>query len=1216
MDMPLLSNPVSEYNKREAGACFTIHSASAPSYKLMRRGGCRRAMPADRDHTEHLIERDTLSSGTNGKDLTPCGNRIQTANQSGIITISGDKQTSDDKVSDQISQNGSESKAPRLRGRTQWRGYVLSSRSKSLDWRGGASSPAQDSRTGALTLISGIQAGLGSNRSGSLERGGPKDKGRAMLTESRVMATANSLNSEGTTNGHGEKSLVGRNSKPRLRHSGNAVEKSEWGQSLPTRLRPQSFSGSGIRDTATILGPGGGQSIWERIEKLYGSKEPGKTEGSTRMKRLSAPVGDWRLYYGEGSATTGRGEILSPNSSFSIANPTTYLWRRSYEGESGGTFPRRFSRGETNSLNLQQNIKTSSPSPDRKSSLNPEDSIPSDSPGPDYTGTRGSAMQWQSKLLERSSIQWDRGTLQMGTRSLDRARAKFTVAAEIQAAREAGIMPSAIRQPQPPLEEESAAPSPDQPRHTDGRAGRSKEENGTADGVEGRGGAETTGGTSHGLRNVELKMRSTEPEKENERQESDSRMLGEKKTDREGNGAVESSSLAEDVFDSGAPKIALGATERKAAPRKLIIPSVASVRNKIHQFETLSQRARGSAAGQFPKPTRTFSVPAKPSGVSEGLKKSASEKALGRLRGKWEGVKEGTGSEDKRREEEGNTSEGISGRCREESLDGIQSEKQEEYQVAQRSLNQRSEFMDEVGKGLNSGGVDIVESESRDVAGSKSNCVDVFGKYSRQKNKLEIPLNREARTTFYMDETDFCKETDPERPSNRDVTSILTSNLSLNNVDPSSSNPELLGDQNQSHFDMSSHVIDKDKSPTNIPCDWPFLSHHPLSDNSTTTTTDEPEEESTRASECYEQTHSTPEPGPYRSLVDLAPPVVTDPHRMGKKRDMDLKAWVASVNQKIEGWSDDDDDDDDDGTEKDEDSNYDSDSAESSVTITSNMSQSDRRSFSLSLADLCNFGGVDYESGSESEVRLPGHRSASLSSDASAFSCVSVLPTEELDRLLDDVRSLDDSSLQNYNDVQVVVLHKDMGVGLGFSMAGGADQNKPITVHKVFPLGAAAQEGSIRAGDQVLSINGTTLCGSGHWEATRTLRKAKSRGMGVVVLRRRGVLAFSEEGDGMDEMDSAQTQSRDTGQRVCVQLEKQSRDLGFSLEGGVGSSLGDKPLSIQKVFQGGPASQVLPGDEVVEIQGVSTTGMRRLEAWNLIRRLPPGPVDVILHRPL
>lgn len=955
MDMPLLSNPVSEYTKRETGARFTVHSASAPSYRLTRRSGLRRAR--ERDHTENLTERDTPNPGTNN------GNRTRTSNRSDMVTLSGDKRTSGDKAPDRIIQNGSESEAPRVRGRTEWRRHALPSRSKSLDWRGGASSPVQDSKTGALTLISGNQAGRGSNRSGSLERGGPKERGRAVVIGDRVMAMANSFNSGGSASGHGEKSPVVSNSEPRMRRLGLAVEKSEWGQSLPIRLRPQSFSGSGIRDTARTLGPGGGQSIWERIEKLYGSKEPGKTEGSFRMKHLSGPVGDWPLYDGEGRDIMGRGERLSPNSSSSIVNPTTYLWRRSYEAKSGGTLPRNFSMGETNSFDSQKNSKTSSPSPDQISSLNPEDSIPSVTPVSDYTTRRSSERQWQSKfqekLLECSSVQWDRGALQMGTRSLDRARAKFTVAVKIRAAREAGIMPSAIGQPQSPLEEESAAPSPDQPRHTDGRAGRSKEENRTADGVEGRGGAETTGGTSHRLRNVELKMRSTEPEEERERKEaqSDARILAEKKTDREGKRAMEISSLAGDVFDSGAPKIAFRATERKAVPRKLIIPSTASVRNKIHQFETLSQRSRGSTAGQFPKPTRTCSLPAQLSGVSEGVKKSASEKALGRLRGKWEGVNEGTGSGDKGREEEGNTSERISGRCREESLDGIQSEKQEEYQVAQRSSNPRSEFMDEVGTGLQSRGVGRGESESRDVVGSGRNCVDVFGKYSTHRNKLEIPLNREARTKFYIDETDFCKATDSEWPSKRDVTSILTLNLSLNNIDSSSSSPELLSNQNKSHFGTYSHDLDEDKTPTNIPCDWPFLSHHPLSEHSTSTTTDVPEEENICFSEFHEQTHSSPEPGPYRSLVDLGPPVVTDPHRMGRKRDEDLKAWVASVNQKIEGWSDDDEDDD--GTEKDEDSNYDSDSAESSVTVTSNMSQSDRRSFSVRWVDQAIYSPIN-----------------------------------------------------------------------------------------------------------------------------------------------------------------------------------------------------------------------------------------------------------------
>lgn len=38
---------------------------------------------------------------------------------------------------------------------------------------------------------------------------------------------------------------------------------------------------------------------------------------------------------------------------------------------------------------------------------------------------------------------------------------------------------------------------------------------------------------------------------------------------------------------------------------------------------------------------------------------------------------------------------------------------------------------------------------------------------------------------------------------------------------------------------------------------------------------------------------------------------------------------------------------------------------------------------------------------------------------------------------------------------------------------------------------------------------------------------------------------------------------------MCVRLEKNDRDLGFSLEGGVGSSLENRPLTVQKIFQGG-----------------------------------------------
>lgn len=64
----------------------------------------------------------------------------------------------------------------------------------------------------------------------------------------------------------------------------------------------------------------------------------------------------------------------------------------------------------------------------------------------------------------------------------------------------------------------------------------------------------------------------------------------------------------------------------------------------------------------------------------------------------------------------------------------------------------------------------------------------------------------------------------------------------------------------------------------------------------------------------------------------------------------------------------------------------------------------------------------------------------------------------------------------------------------------------------MFHSGVAAQQGSIREGDQVLSINGTALCGHAHWEVLRVLRRAKNRETGVVVLRRGGVSGVPKSG--------------------------------------------------------------------------------------------------------
>ena len=66
--------------------------------------------------------------------------------------------------------------------------------------------------------------------------------------------------------------------------------------------------------------------------------------------------------------------------------------------------------------------------------------------------------------------------------------------------------------------------------------------------------------------------------------------------------------------------------------------------------------------------------------------------------------------------------------------------------------------------------------------------------------------------------------------------------------------------------------------------------------------------------------------------------------------------------------------------------------------------------------------------------------------------------------------------------------------GLGFSIVGGYGSphgDLPIYIKTVFTRGAASENGLLKRGDQIMSVNNETLEGATHEQAVQILKQAK-----------------------------------------------------------------------------------------------------------------------------
>ncbi|XP_025930240.1 inaD-like protein isoform X4 [Apteryx rowi] len=140
--------------------------------------------------------------------------------------------------------------------------------------------------------------------------------------------------------------------------------------------------------------------------------------------------------------------------------------------------------------------------------------------------------------------------------------------------------------------------------------------------------------------------------------------------------------------------------------------------------------------------------------------------------------------------------------------------------------------------------------------------------------------------------------------------------------------------------------------------------------------------------------------------------------------------------------------------------------------------------------------------------------------------------------------------------------------GLGLSIVGGKDTPlDAIVIHEVYEEGAAARDGRLWAGDQILEVNGIDLRNANHEEAITALRQTPQK-VQLVVYR-----------------DEAHYKDEENLEVFHVDIQKKTgRGLGLSIAGKRNGS----GVFISDIVKGGAADldgRLIQGDQILSVNG-------------------------------